>query len=295
VVNELRHDPGVTANQPAAGCPLRVEITAGRISKIEHNVSHESLPLTVNSAQEKTGNGKYFLPGQADLIAGRAKSMCTKLMQVMAATVAVKEEAHRSATGEMTMRKPALFLMLAGSLTTGTAEAGEDAKTEAFAQESRALVKAFAGELKGELQATIETGGPIHAISVCNVRAAEIATDLSTPGQWSVGRTSHRVRNPSNVPDAWEAGVLEEFRLRAAAGDPLKGMEIVERFQDDGGTTYRYMKAIPVGQVCLTCHGTDIDPELKAEIDGFYPNDQAIGFALGELRGAFTVTKTAKD
>lgn len=193
------------------------------------------------------------------------------------------------------MRRPALYLMLAGSLTAVTAEASEDAEVQAFAQESRALVKAFAGELKGELQAAIKAGGPAHAISVCNVRATEIAAELSSPGRWSVGRTSHKVRNPSNAPDAWETAVLEEFRQRSAAGEHLKSMEKVERFQDDGGTTYRYMKAIPVGQVCLTCHGTDIEPDLKSEIDRIYPNDQATGFTLGELRGAFTVTKEAKD
>ena len=51
----------------------------------------------------------------------------------------------------------------------------------------------------------------------------------------------------------------------------------------------------PTALVCLTCHGADIEPDLKAEIDRIYPNDQAIGFTLGELRGAFTITKTSQD
>ncbi|MDX1426157.1 MAG: DUF3365 domain-containing protein, partial [Kiloniellales bacterium] len=69
----------------------------------------------------------------------------------------------------------------------------------------------------------------------------------------------------------------------------------VELIESDGGRTYRYMKAIPVGEVCLTCHGADIDPALMAEIEAFYPEDQATGFALGELRGAFTVSKTLAE
>ncbi len=41
----------------------------------------------------------------------------------------------------------------------------------------------------------------------------------------------------------------------------------------------------------LTCHGSSLQPELKAEILCLYPNDQATGFKPGELRGAFTVTE----
>jgi hypothetical protein len=55
------------------------------------------------------------------------------------------------------------------------------------------------------------------------------------------------------------------------------------------------MKAIPVGQVCLTCHGSDIAPELRTEINTYYPEDMATGFELGELRGAFTITKVTEN
>ena len=55
------------------------------------------------------------------------------------------------------------------------------------------------------------------------------------------------------------------------------------------------MKAIPTAaEPCLTCHGSSLQPELKAEILRLYPNDQATGFKPGELRGAFTVTQKLK-
>ena len=157
------------------------------------------------------------------------------------------------------------------------------------------MVKKFAGTLKGELQAAIGKGGPSHAVPVCNVRAPEIADELSQAPQWSVGRTSHKLRNPDNAPDHWESTVLFDFLRRAAAGESLKTMEKVERVESNGRQTWRYMKAIPVGEVCLTCHGSNIDPALKAEIDAHYPLDNATGFSVGELRGAFTITKTLAD
>lgn len=193
------------------------------------------------------------------------------------------------------MGKLVLMLALAGILTLESAKADEDADLEAFVQESRALVKTFAGTLKGELQRAIEEGGPLEAVSVCNVRAPEIARELSAPAEWTVGRTSHKLRNPSNAPDDWEAKVLESFLERAKAGESLDTMEEAERIESYGSRTYRYMKAIPVGQVCLACHGSHIDPALKARIDSLYPEDQATGFAQGELRGAFTISKTTAN
>ena len=188
------------------------------------------------------------------------------------------------------------FVLAFGLLGSGPLSASEDPESDAFVQESRAKVKAFAGSLQGALQAAIKAGGPQNAIPVCNAEAPEIARDLSQSPQesveWTVGRTSHKLRNPENAPDEWEAAGLEEFLERAAAGEDLKTMERVELVESGGGRAYRYMKAIPVGEVCLTCHGADVDPDLKAKIESFYPEDRATGFALGELRGAFTLSKT---
>jgi hypothetical protein len=54
---------------------------------------------------------------------------------------------------------------------------------------------------------------------------------------------------------------------------------------------FRCTKAIPTAaEPCLMCHGSGLDPALKAEIERLYPDDQATGFKAGERRGAFTVT-----
>ena len=43
--------------------------------------------------------------------------------------------------------------------------------------------------------------------------------------------------------------------------------------------------------MCLTCHGTDIKADVRAELTRYYPADKATGFRLGELRGAFSLVK----
>ena len=57
------------------------------------------------------------------------------------------------------------------------------------------------------------------------------------------------------------------------------------------GKTFRYMKAIPTGEVCLACHGERLNPELGQRLDELYPQDKARGFKEGDIRGAFTVSQ----
>ena len=52
------------------------------------------------------------------------------------------------------------------------------------------------------------------------------------------------------------------------------------------------MMAIEQGQVCMACHGANVAPSVKQSILKHYPSDQATGFELGELRGAFTLSYT---
>ena len=51
------------------------------------------------------------------------------------------------------------------------------------------------------------------------------------------------------------------------------------------------MKAIPIGGLCLQCHGTAIAPELAEKLSELYPEDKATGYREGDMRGAFVVTR----
>ncbi len=42
----------------------------------------------------------------------------------------------------------------------------------------------------------------------------------------------------------------------------------------------------------MTCHGDTVDPGLKQKILALYPEDQAIGFRQGDMRGVFTLKKS---
>ena len=70
-------------------------------------------------------------------------------------------------------------------------------------------------------------------------------------------------------------------------------METSEIVQTPEGRVFRYMKALPIQEACLTCHGdaAKLTPELKDKLAKLYPKDQATGYELGQIRGALTVKR----
>ena len=186
------------------------------------------------------------------------------------------------------MKKLSLFIII-GLFPFSQAMAVD---TEQLTQKSRAAAKALGGELKATLQASMKASGPVDSIAVCNVDAPNIAKKVSTDKGMKVARTSLKFRNEANQPDAWEKAVLEQFEQRKAKGEPVKTMEFSEVTDVDGKKAFRYMKAIPTGDVCLKCHGGNIAEPVVSKLNSLYLNDKARGFNKGDIRGAFTVTQS---
>lgn len=161
------------------------------------------------------------------------------------------------------------------------------ADVQQLSAEGAALIPPFQQQLLDTVKAAMQDGGPTKAVEACQLLAPQITAQHSQ-APWQIGRTALKLRNPANAPDAWERQVLEQFAARAAAGEAV--MELRHAEVVDG--EFRMMKAIPTGEPCLACHGQNLKPELAAVIDQRYPQDQARGFALGELRGAFTLRRT---
>ncbi|WP_237068227.1 Tll0287-like domain-containing protein [Microbulbifer guangxiensis] len=159
-------------------------------------------------------------------------------------------------------------------------------------QQARLAAAALGKTLKQELVSAMQQGGPVEAIAVCNLKAMPLAAQVSAESGWQVGRTSLRVRNPANTPDDWERAQLEKFQAELDAGEDLASLEATTTETRNGQRIQRYMKAIPVEGPCLACHGSALAPPVRTKLDALYPDDQARGYQLGELRGAFTLEKT---
>ena len=177
---------------------------------------------------------------------------------------------------------PLIYLLLLAPLTAAKAESSDLPIPEA-----RALVQAFVGELKPTLLAAMQTGGPSHAIEVCSKTAPDIATRLSVDG-WQVKRVSSKARNPNAKPDPFESEVLATLETQRQAGTPAAGLNHAEQVEGE----FRYLQAQLTGGVCLTCHGIEIAPDVAATLTRFYPQDSAVGYQAGEIRGAISLRYT---
>lgn len=150
------------------------------------------------------------------------------------------------------------------------------------------LAKSAAKELGQALQArlleALARGGPATAIAACADDARSIADQIARKTGVNVGRSSLRLRNPNNGGPDWVTAWLEVQGERQAEGvQPT--LSIVET---KAGKLARFISPIPVGGLCLTCHGPDdvIDPAVKKLLSERYPRDQARRYEAGDLRGA---------
>nr|VFK78451.1 MAG: Protein of unknown function (DUF3365) [Candidatus Kentron sp. SD] len=190
------------------------------------------------------------------------------------------------------MKKISLLILL--SIVSHSAISADDTQERIAA--NRQVVKELFATLKGELEKALATSGPANAISVCKTKVPKIGKTFKEKySGWTIGRTSLKTRNPANAPDEWEKKVLQAFDARKAAGEDPKTIEHSEFLKKDGARVFRYMKAIPTLDACILCHGKPLIPDVVAKLDELYPEDQARGFEIGDIRGAFSLMQPASS
>lgn len=147
---------------------------------------------------------------------------------------------------------------------------------------------ALAGKLKktlvAELGAAMARGVPA-AIEVCQARAPAIAAELSSGGT-RLGRATRRARNPANRAEGWTLDAITYFEDLHARKQPLASASF-SRILDDGRVAYA--EPLVIQEICVTCHGKEPAPDVRATLAARYPKDEATGYAVGDLRGVVWV------
>lgn len=188
------------------------------------------------------------------------------------------------------VRKSVLALAALPAISAMSTLAADEAQ---LLEEGRTVAASIPPKLLEVLSDEIQKGGPEGAIGVCREKAPAMAKTASEKTGWAIRRVSLKNRNPKAVPDAWEKAVLEDFERRVAAGEKPAGMEKGELVTAKGQQMYRYMKALPTIDLCLQCHGTadQVSPAVQAKLKELYPDDKAVGYGVGQIRGAITIKK----
>lgn len=157
----------------------------------------------------------------------------------------------------------------------------------------RTTATEFMKDLKGVLISQIQTNGVLQAVSVCSDTAQVLTNNFGLQKGVYIRRVSFKNRNENNYPDDFEKKVLSKFELLHQNKELNNETEYAEIIQEGEFKYLRYVKPILVQAECLNCHGseTDIMPEVKQLIVQEYSNDKAIGYKVGDLRGAVSLKK----
>jgi len=150
----------------------------------------------------------------------------------------------------------------------------------------------LASSLIGRLQAVLAEEGAAGAVAFCSAEGLPLTTAAGREAGFDVKRTSTRIRNPANAPDALERVALDRYEATQAAGDSLPA-RLVQRLP--GGEGYRYYQPLRVQPFCVQCHGAsdELAEGVADALAEHYPRDEATGYAAGDFRGLIRVTVPA--
>ncbi len=163
---------------------------------------------------------------------------------------------------------------------------GDAYTTEEFREAGIGYAMAVQATLGKTLQGKIKEEGTLGAIEFCNLNALSITDSLSREFGVTISRVTDRPRNPKNRASDQELRYIYAYQEDLAEGHTAEGLVAL---QDN---TIHFYYPIVTNNLCLQCHGTPkagIAPEVYSKIQELYPQDRAVGYASGELRGLWKV------
>jgi hypothetical protein len=192
------------------------------------------------------------------------------------------------------VRRTAAVTVLAALIAVSGRVAAEDDLRHMVDDARKAAVQILT-QIRGEVTKELERSGPLRAMVVCKYSAPEITSTISRQTGMRVTRVALRVRNRAlGEADPWEQQALLDFEKRLAKGETIDTLEASEIVNEPAGRVFRYVKAIPMGQPCMNCHGpvSGLSEAVKAQLVNEYPFDRAVDFQVGQVRGAVSVKKS---
>ncbi len=149
------------------------------------------------------------------------------------------------------------------------------------------MAQATKAVLGSNLKKALKERGAAGAVDFCATRALPLTDSMALQQGVSIQRVSDRNRNPNNAADSISLLQIERYKEQLAAGEALKGTATVV-----GGEQWVFAPILTNG-MCLQCHGEagkEVEEATLKVIQEKYPDDQATGYSLNELRGIWKVS-----
>ncbi len=158
---------------------------------------------------------------------------------------------------------------------------------EIYILKGKAIADLTQKALGQNLMKAMAEGGPVHALTYCNVAAIPLTDSLSKKHGVEIHRISDQYRNTQNKPDKQASEMLEYYQKINADNETL---EHLVKKMDDGSV--HFYAPIKVGGLCLQCHGKvgeTVADSTYAQVMKLYPKDLAINYKIDDLRGIWDV------
>jgi hypothetical protein len=181
------------------------------------------------------------------------------------------------------------FLVLLSCSCAQKATITKSEREKAVKIGNEAVVKLMR-EMKRNLGMALKKGGFPEAIKFCSSKAQLLAKKVNEElVVVKVKRVSDKYRNLKDKPDSLDMKVIDFFKKKLKEGK-LPPYYLVKTAKN-GKEYVIFYKPIRVAPFCLNCHGdpTRMDPKVLSILREKYPNDRALGYKAGDLRGVFKV------
>lgn len=201
---------------------------------------------------------------------------------------------------QIALMKIKLFFLFALSLAiwagcqTGPSRELPPEEREQYLRKGQDITKDVAVIMSTALTKSLNDGGVGRAAQYCSFMAIPLIDTLAVRSGVSIRRTSTKLRNAKNdTPTERELAVLNQYAQQKAAGQELQPIaELIDP------QTVAYYQPILVQPLCLNCHGIPGETLTDADYDVIkylYPQDEAIGYNLDDLRGIWSMTMPRKQ
>lgn len=139
--------------------------------------------------------------------------------------------------------------------------------------------------LVGKLLSHVDGDNLDAAVHFCAENAQTLTDSMSQVQGYQIRRISPQNRNDKNALNADDALAFEQFENSLASGT-------LDKFFVPENRNAYYIPILLGMPLCLQCHGKteDRNPQAYDLIQQYYPNDKAINYDLGALRGMWKVT-----
>ncbi len=178
------------------------------------------------------------------------------------------------------------FIMIAAVLLSACSTPQKnlsDEEKKAWTHLGDSIAATAQKQLLQKVSAAIAHGGTDYAIAFCEAEALPFTDSIAREGNVLIQRLSDKNRNPANA--------LQTLR-DSMAWQKIKTEQTSLVEQDEENGAIYYYKPITIAMpACIQCHGKkeDILESTQKIIAQKYPNDKAIGYQPGDLRGMWKI------